>query len=263
MRSQVIVLFYISEPAPDAASKASSLTEAATQSKDASLTFGAEADSVEEPFMDEARKQELRSLVIQELLQTSKQKGPPHQVSQHGEYSGWVWTIPESRYDKTEALANWPPATDGPKAAAIKWFGGLKAGRIFLARQTTLEDSDVVPVVEIPLAGCTVRLVTEGLGGKTRWWRKTPLEISHPTRALFARQKTFLLFCDGSAAKEQWFTALSWACSGGGPPKAVEELYSAFCAALRENKRLHFPQVCQLHCSRHQHFLHHHCILFC
>ena len=147
------------------------------------------------------------------------------------------------RYDRTEALLNWPPATEGPKAAAIKWFGGLKAGRIFLARQTTLEDSDVVPVVEIPLAGCSVRLVTEGLRGKTRWWRKTPLEISHPTRALLARQRTFFLFCDGSAAKEQWLTAVSWACSGGGAPQAVQDLYATFCGALRDNRRLSFPQV--------------------
>ena len=147
------------------------------------------------------------------------------------------------RYDRTEALLNWPPATEGPKAAVMKWFGSLKAGRIFLARQTTLEDSDVVPVVEIPLTGCSVRLVTEGLRGKTRWWRKTPLEISHPSRALLARQTTFFLFCDGSAAKEQWFTALSWACGGGGPPKAVQDLYSSFCSVLRENKRFTFPQV--------------------
>lgn len=164
-----------------------------------------------------------------------------------GEYSGWVWTIPASRYDKTEPLPSWPPATEGPAAAAMKWFGGLKAGRIFLARQTTLEDSDVVPVVEIPLSGCTVRLVTEGLTGKTKWWRKTPLEISHPSRALLARQTSFYLFCDGSAAKEQWYTALTWAATeGGGAPKTVQDMYSAFCSTLRDNKRFSFPQVMPL-----------------
>ena len=243
---QVTIVLYVSEPAPASlVNKGQSPLATAHQSKDASASFAADADNTQDTAMDEARKLELRSLVIQELLQTSRRKGPPHQHCQHGEYSGWVWTIPESQYDKTEALANWPPATDGPKAAAVKWFGGLKSGRLFLARQTALEDTDVVPVVEVPLAGCSVRLVTEGLRGKTRWWRKTPLEISHPTRALLARQKCFFLFCDGSAAKEQWFTALSWACSGGGPAKEVEELYSAFCAALRENSRLKFPQVCQ------------------
>ncbi|DBA92750.1 TPA: hypothetical protein ACH3X1_002948 [Trebouxia sp. C0004] len=242
MAALAIALLYISEPVPAAISKASSSLNTATQSKDVSLSFGAQGNPIDEPDIDEARTKELRDQVYQELLQTSRHTGPPHQVSQHGEYSGWVWTIPESRYDKTEALLNWPPATEGPKAAATKWFGSLKAGSIFLASQHTLEDSDKVPVMQIPLAGCTVRLVTEGLRGKTRWWRKTPLEISHPSRDLLARQKNFLLFCDGSAAKEQWLTALSWACSAGGPPRAVQELYSAFCSALRENKRLHFPQ---------------------
>ena len=240
---QVAALYYISEPAPTSLSSTTSIPNTASQTQDASRSFGADADAAHEPIMDEARKQELRSLAIQELLQSSKFTAPPHPISHHGEYSGWVWTIPESRYDKTEALPNWPPATEGPKAAAIKWFASLKAGSIFLARPTTLEDSDVVPVGEIPLSGCTVRLVTGGVAGKTRWWRKTPLEISHPSRALFARQKTFLLFCDGSAAKEQWFTAVTWACSGGGPPQAVEELYSTFCTALRDNKKLNFPQV--------------------
>lgn len=243
MPAQVVALFYITKPAPAVPITASVLPDTDAHSKHASVASDAKPDAVPEPFMDEARKQELRGLVLQELLQTIRHKGPPHQVSQHGEYSGWVWTIPESRYDKTEALANWPPPTEGPKAAAAKWFGSLKAGRLFLASQTTLEGSDTVPVIEVPLTGCTVRLVTEGLRGKTRWWRKTPLEISHPTRVLLARQKTFLLFCDGSAAKEQWFTALNWACSGGGAPQAVEELYAAFCSALRDNKRLSFPQV--------------------
>lgn len=86
-----------------------------------------------------------------------------------GEYSGWVWIIPASNYDTTEPLPSWPPATEGPAAVAKKWFGSLKAGRIFLARQTTLEDSDVLPVVDIPLSGCTVRLVTEGLTGQTAY----------------------------------------------------------------------------------------------
>ena len=95
---QVVALFYISEPATEPLNATSSPPGNEPGTKDVSASFGAEAGSVEEPFMDEARKQELRSLVIQELLQTSKRKGPPHQLSQHGEYSGWVWTMPETRY---------------------------------------------------------------------------------------------------------------------------------------------------------------------
>ena len=96
---QVAALFYLSEPATNVSTTSPSLPGGKGPGVEGeSAKFGADPDSVEEPFMDEAHKQELRSLVIQELLQTSKRKGPPHQLSQHGEYSGWVWTMPDSRY---------------------------------------------------------------------------------------------------------------------------------------------------------------------
>lgn len=96
---QVAALFYLSEPATAVSTTFTSLPGGNGPGvKDGSASFGADPDSVEEAVMDEARKKELRSLVIHELLQTSKRKGPPHQLSQHGEYSGWVWTMPESRY---------------------------------------------------------------------------------------------------------------------------------------------------------------------
>ena len=49
---------------------------------------------------------------------------------------------------------NWPPATEGPKAIAIKWFGSLKGGTLYLARSSGLEQSYLVPVLEIDLEGC-------------------------------------------------------------------------------------------------------------
>ena len=50
---------------------------------------------------------------------------------------------------------------------------------------------------------CRVEVVTEGLRGKTRWWRKTPLEIAHPSRPLLGQDCSLMLFAAGSAAKEQ------------------------------------------------------------
>lgn len=94
---QVVALFYISEPATHLLTTATSPPGTEPGIEDASASFGAKPDSIEEPFMDEAQKKELRSIVIQELLQTTNRKGPPHQLSQHGEYSGWVWTMPENR----------------------------------------------------------------------------------------------------------------------------------------------------------------------
>lgn len=96
-------------------------------------------------------------------LQAAKTEGPPHTFASSGSYGGWLWTVPATNYDRREALANWPPATEGLKAFAMKWYGSIRQGRLFLARQTTLEDSDVVPVVEILLRGCQVTVVSEGL----------------------------------------------------------------------------------------------------
>ena len=96
-------------------------------------------------------------------LQAAKTEGPPHTFASGGSYGGWLWTVPATNYDRREALANWPPATEGLKAFAMKWYGSIRRGRLFLARQTTLEDSDVVPVVEILLRGCQVTVVSEGL----------------------------------------------------------------------------------------------------
>lgn len=105
---QILALFYVSESAPPLLMTATTSLGNEPGMKDASASFGVESDSVEEPFMDEARKKELRSIVIQELLQTSKRKGPPHQLSQHGEYSGWVWTMPENRYHLSSVQKNEP-----------------------------------------------------------------------------------------------------------------------------------------------------------
>ena len=85
MLAQAIALIYISEPVPAVISKASSSLNIATQSKDASFSFGAQGDPVDEPDMDEACTKALRDQVYQELLQTSRHTGPPHQVTQHGE----------------------------------------------------------------------------------------------------------------------------------------------------------------------------------
>ena len=80
--------------------------------------------------------------------------------------------------------------------------------------------------------------------GKTRWWRKAPLELSHSSRSLLAGQHSFYLFCDGSAAKEQWFNAMQWGVADcGGQARVVEEMYSTFCHSIRQSKGVTYPQV--------------------
>lgn len=95
--------------------------------------------------------QHVRSKLI--FWQGAKPRRPPHSHIRDGKYFGWVWTIPSSKYDKTEAIINWPPATEGPKALATKWWGSIRAGKLYLARSSGLEKTYLVPVEEIDLAG--------------------------------------------------------------------------------------------------------------
>ena len=87
-------------------------------------------------------------------MQRGEKASPPHKHACRGEFSGYVWTIPSSRYNVTEAVVNWPPATEGPKAVATKWWGSLKGGTLYLAKSSGLENSYLVPVLEINLESC-------------------------------------------------------------------------------------------------------------
>ena len=104
----------------------------------------------------------------------------------------------------------------------------------------------------------------DGLAGKSRWLRKAPLELRHPHRPLLDGRPAVLLFAGGSAAKEQWYSALARGAAeglhskqgiepkqdggGGGAGAAVasvEALYTAFCARARELAAVPYPQVQQ------------------
>ena len=86
---QAAWLWYISEPAPPPAHSVPTAyptidSTSTTHAEDVSQTYGAESRLQQEPEMDAARKQQLRSMVVQELLHACKTKGPPHSVAQHG-----------------------------------------------------------------------------------------------------------------------------------------------------------------------------------
>lgn len=94
------------------------------------------------------------SFIYKCLVQRADRPSPPHQYTSKGTYSGYVWTIPSSKYDVNEAIENWPPAVEGPKAVATKWWASLKGQTLFLARSSGLEHSYLVPVLEVDLIGC-------------------------------------------------------------------------------------------------------------
>jgi hypothetical protein len=121
------------------------------------------------------------------------------------------------------------------------------------------------------LQGCRVSVVTDGLKGKSLWWQKGPLLISHPQRTLLQGEAAFYLFTEHAAAKEQWMLALQWASSRGSsdcggynalvgaggtthtklqqqhPQRQLTGLYAAFCgqmrSALAAHGQLQVPQA--------------------
>ena len=61
---------------------------------------------------------------------------------------------------------------------------------------------------------------------------------------MLCKEASFVLFAEGSAAKEQWYTALRHA-SSGRSTSAVEDAYAQFCLQVREGRRHidDYPQV--------------------
>ena len=93
-------------------------------------------------------------LRLTEQTQVSGTVGPPIKCFDKGLFHGWVWTIPSSQYDKKEAIENWPPATDGPKKIATRWWGSLRGRTLCLAKTSSLQETYQVPVLEIDLLDC-------------------------------------------------------------------------------------------------------------
>jgi hypothetical protein len=110
--------------------------------------------------------------------------------------------------------------------------------------------------VRIALHGCSVTVVTECLQGKSLWWQKGPLLISHPTRTLLQGETAFYLFAEHSAAKEQWLLALQWASSSYNqqqPQQQAHGLYATFCRQMRAAfaaQRQEQPAQAAATCSR-------------
>ena len=92
-----------------------------------------------------------------------------------------------------------------------------------------------------------VEIVRQALKSKSQWWRKCPIQISHEEKPLLETEKSFALFAEGSAAKEQWYIALSQG-SGGNAKQAVEDAYAQFCRQTRRagrHEQEDYPQVVQ------------------
>jgi len=101
----------------------------------------------------------------------------------------------------------------------------------------------------IPLEGCTIELVRDGLQGRSEMVRKAPLLLSHSSWPLLDGEKKIFIFATDSAAKQEWLHALSYWCvdnnaeySEEGSLKSIEERYQLYCSMMAKKSTLPFVQ---------------------
>lgn len=101
----------------------------------------------------------------------------------------------------------------------------------------------------IPLEGCTIELVQDGLQGRSEMVRKAPLLLSHSSWPLLNGEKKIFIFATDSAAKQEWIHALSYWCvninaedSWEGSLKSIEETYQLYCSVMAQKSTLPFVQ---------------------
>lgn len=157
----------------------------------------------------------------------------PAAIAMSGEYSGIVYTAPASRWRRADTIANWPPAA-GPDSphGFLAWEATVAQGTLVLRPLPTppprargssprkaagglpkapsggspkAGDSDggspaaappgpAAAKVGIPLEGCAVELVEDGLNGRSEFIRRAPLLVAHPRWPLLGGEPSFYLW---------------------------------------------------------------------
>ena len=122
---------------------------------------------------------------------------PPPKFASQGSFSGWIWTIPCTLWERSRCLVQFPPPVTGNMApqGIERWFAVLNSNTLVLRPEgrrrpqqqgNASKNGKVQSAVEIALDGCSVTLVRDGLGPKTPWYKKGPLELAHPSQELLA-----------------------------------------------------------------------------
>lgn len=90
-----------------------------------------------------------------------------------------VWIISGSKWDRTKCVRKHPPVDVGvgDETGLIKYNATVSKGYLKLRRKKNTK--------KIALDGCVCTVVRECLGIRSTWWKKAPLEISHPEKILF------------------------------------------------------------------------------
>ena len=131
----------------------------------------------------------------------------PHPVASSGSYSGLVFTIAASEWPASAVVLDWPPTVNTAHPFKV-WNASTSQGTLVLTplpppptsgrkpkaspaaaapgQAAAAEGAEPEPTqpaqskTGIPLEGCRVELVRDGLNGRSDMVRRAPLLISHP-----------------------------------------------------------------------------------
>eukprot|EP00798_Chlamydomonas_sp_ICE-L_P011303 gene11303-18940_t len=139
-------------------------------------------------------------------------------------FAGVIYTIPASIWSRDRPVPNFPPHSEGPNAICHKWVACLGNNSILtltpVLPQHAPEADELRTVpgkVTLDLQGSSIYLVRESMAlGASPWWKRAPLELSHPDKELlYPGENTFFFLGDVSKASQ---------------------LYQIFCNRVRETR---------------------------
>lgn len=188
-------------------------------------------------------------------------QGPtmPHAIAYRGQYQGVVFTVSMSKWSRSKCVLDWPPLAAPFKA----WHAEIDQGTLILHPISLMKRSksvrtgvlnttkeDVVESLDgaggskvsgeklgIPMEGCIVETVRDGLLGRSEMIRRAPLFICHEKWLLLDGEHGFYLFAENPGAKLQWAVALRyWAENKGNAFKTVPQMYEEYCSIISQNQ---------------------------
>lgn len=190
---------------------------------------------------------------------TSMKPVPPHPFAKSGRYKGMIFTASPSHWARDDIVEDWPPrpGTEGSpfKAwdAIVDGSGTLILDPIIVEGKisaTQIEKGNIIELnarprarVGVPLEGCDLEVVAEGLGGRDVMSRRGPILLSHATWNLLDGEKAVYIFAPEASQKQEWVVALGWWCQNTlEKERDLESSYAAYGAYMRDRSVLEYAQ---------------------
>jgi hypothetical protein len=211
---------------------------------------------------------------------------PPHPYSKAGRFSGLLYTAPLSKWRRRDIVMEWPPKPS-PECPLSAWNANVDGNGTLVLEQieayipphplpsSSSAQSPKVPAAQattnnnnnnddddsnktattlnsprkvgIPLEGCKLELLTEGLEGRDSMSRRAPLLVTHARWNLLDGERGLYIFAPEAAAKQEWATALGWWCDGNKRRiRALEAIYSAYCLSMKKRSIIEYAHEGQL-----------------